>query len=317
MTSIENCEDFIARSRRGVLSALEERQFRELLERSLEARLLYEAGNAFERESSVMPGDDARLERIIRKLHSGSKRRRVHTLARGTGVGVILGLIVVGAAAAAVNYSKGLTTPPEPAPAPSSANASRGARHPAPFKPSTASSSVTPEASSGASAELPVHVPASPKPVAAPALPREAQSARANPSSIGRFEDVVEPAAPAATPSDLFSEANRARVQGDVAHALAVYGRLLGEFSTSREAQAARISAGMLHLQQGHTKQALQEFQTYVANGGPMMAEALWGEARAWAALEQPENERQALSRIVLQYPQSAYAASARARLSR
>src|SRR5512138_1981230 len=100
----DHCEDWIARAKRGGLSETEQRQFRELLASSLEARLLYEAGCAFDRESCVEAGDDARLERIARKLQKRHRGLRLQT--RSLTLGVAAAIFVAGAAVGAVSYSK-------------------------------------------------------------------------------------------------------------------------------------------------------------------------------------------------------------------
>src|SRR5512147_1939291 len=102
----EYCEDWIVRAKRGGLSETEQRQFRDLLASSLEARLLYEASCAFDRESCVVAGDDARLERIARQLQKRHRswRRRIPT--RSLGLGVAAALLIAGTAVGAASYSK-------------------------------------------------------------------------------------------------------------------------------------------------------------------------------------------------------------------
>lgn len=57
-------EDLLIRARRGTLDSDEERQLSLALEGSVELRLLFEAGREFDRESPVVRGDEALLERL-------------------------------------------------------------------------------------------------------------------------------------------------------------------------------------------------------------------------------------------------------------
>ena len=341
-SSRDGCEDWVARARRGGLSAAEHRQFRELLESSLEARLLYEASCAFDRDSCVVAGDDARLERIARRLQQRQRRHQRWVPVRTLSLGVAAGLLVAGVAVGAVSYSKVLRAGMAPAPVASAiervkvAAAARSAVasvEPAPVvapsQPDEASVESTGMAeSTGLSHIERLQAPMLPgdrTPVAATrplaSIPAAAPSVeplvppRTGNHATGRFDDVVEVPVPATSALSLFTEANRARVQGDTAVAVARYERLISEFALSRVALVARISLGMLYLQQGRARQALEQFQTYASSSGPLMAEALWGEAQASRALGQRAHERGALQRIVQEYPQSAYAGAAQSRL--
>jgi TolA-binding protein len=323
-TLFENCEDWIVRAKRGGLSESEQLQFRELLERSIEARLLYEADCAFDREAAVLPGDDARLEQIARRLQKRPRRQPL-LARRGVRLLAAAGLLVAGAAVGAINYARDLRTDSSRSPRASTA---QGATRTPVHDGSTAAgipavSNAKPERVE-AETPLPSMLPARPASTDSPAtgaispIPRVAHEKGAPPSqsAIGRFEDLVEPPAERETAASLFSEGNRARVRGDARRAIVQYERLLSQFSSSREAQAARLSLGVLYLNGGQPRRALHQFETYRSSAGPLTAECLWGEAEAWNALGQPENERRALARIVQEFPQSAYAAGARTRLS-
>jgi len=324
----DNCEDWIIRAKRGGLSESEQRQFRELLAASIEARLLYEASCVFDRESCVMPGDDARLERMARQLQKRHWRRRRWVPIRSLSFGVVAAILVAGAAVGAVNYSRSLRIAlgrTRVATAVASQKARAAQRPvvksdlPAPTPVPDSSERVEPKQvplsqgvqSSGTAQHLPTTI-ATTDGAQGDLEPSLLRSNRAT----GRFDDVAELPASSTTPLTLFVEANRARVQGATARAVAQYERLLSEFPLSREAWAARISIGMLYLQQGHPRQALQQFQAYQSNAGPLAAEALWGEAQALRVLGQGQDERRALERIVRDYPQSAYVPAAQSRLS-
>ena len=332
----DNYEDWIARDKRGGLSENEQRELREFIAGSLDARLLYTATHAFDRESYVVAGDDALIERIARQAQKRHRRSRVPV--RSLSFGVAAGLLVAGAAVGAVGYSKLVSKVSEPAPR------SAGIAQPKP--------QVT--KLSAAKRDEPVAIPESsgrPQPPQVP-LAASSQSSGASQrlapaksstkqevenseplSSTGRFDNTVDlPLLPSisttdqsgevaklpaekATPLSLFAMANQARVQGYTAQAVAEYEQLILTYPSSREAFAARISLGMLYLQRGQARQALEQFRTYGMSAGPLTADALWGEAQALRALGHGQEERQALERIVRDHPQSAYAQTAQARL--
>lgn len=326
----DNCEDWIVRAKRGGLSESEQRQFRELLASSSEARLLYEAGRAFDRESHVMPGDEARLERIAHRMQKRRLLRQRRLPIRALSLGVAAALLVAGAAVGAVNYSRlWRADAARSAQARTAATRSTSAATTRSLKNVGAASPVAPvprespepaPALAPPGAQLTNATRALPLAQALPApganltsesqpLPTAPASARAiiegsqpsHPTSVAtaRFED-ERPLSPVTQEaSSLFTDANRARVRGDAALAAAQYERLIGQFPRSREALAARLSLGMLYLQQGRASQALAQFQTYLATSGPLVAEALWGEAQALHGLGQIQDERRALERIV------------------
>src|SRR5690349_4715267 len=62
--------DLLALARRGELASSDERRLRDLLATSAEARALYDAGRAFDREASVMAGDDERIERLVDQVQA-------------------------------------------------------------------------------------------------------------------------------------------------------------------------------------------------------------------------------------------------------
>ena len=75
-------EDMLARARRGTLEPEEQRELRELLAESSEARLLFDAGSVFDREAVVLPGDDLRVEKMIRAVRARDARRRPRAMLR-------------------------------------------------------------------------------------------------------------------------------------------------------------------------------------------------------------------------------------------
>ena len=329
-------DDLLARARRAPLSEAEERRLRELLASSSESRLLYEAGCAFDREAPVQAGDDARLERMLSAVENrhapashapAPGRTQPKRLGRALATGLFLGT----AAVAAVELSRALLMPGHAgngrSAAPPSSSAAlppavRGAKSPfapptdgelsdAPSTPIASAPAIAPSVHAAAPAERPV----APAERTAPEL----AAPLAPPSAFGsaRFEAVPEP--PAVRPSaiELFSAANRARVAGDAALAIATYRRLEAEYPSSSEAVTARLSLGMLHLQSGAPALALEQFRAYrSATRGPGLAEALFGEARALGRLGRRDEERALLRELLEKFPRSAYASAAQKRLA-
>jgi TolA-binding protein len=317
-------DDLLARARRAPLSEAEERRLRELLGSSVESRLLYEAGCAFDREAPVQAGDDARLEHMLRQVEKRTQlapRRPPQRLGRALAMGLLLGT----AAVAAVELGQVVFTPGHAgdvrtAAAPSVAAPAASARPPAPVQ----NELVHPEATSTPSAVVPAPsaravrtapgrraVPADTSALApAPTPPpEEIESRQAEPTPA-----VPEGARP--TASQLFSQANRARVAGELDSAISTYRRLELEYPQSSEAVTARLSLGMLYLQNGAAERALEQFKAYRAVAhGPALAEALFGEARALERLGRRDEERARLRELLEKFPRSAYAAAARKRL--
>src|SRR6185503_8782686 len=99
----------------------------------------------------------------------------------------------------------------------------------------------------------------------------------------------------APTAPELFSAANQARVRGDLTEAIRITRDLVDHFPDSAEAQASRVSLGMLYLQTQQPALALPEFRH---GGDSRTAEAMWGECQALRALGQGDEERSALKAL-------------------
>jgi TolA-binding protein len=125
--------------------------------------------------------------------------------------------------------------------------------------------------------------------------------------------------APPATAEELYRSANEARRGGQPAQAVARYRRLQRQFPGSGEARLSHVSLGRLLLQRGSAAAALAQFDAYLAggNGQRLAAEALFGRGRALQALGRRTEEVQNWSRLIGQYPDSAYADHANRRLER
>jgi hypothetical protein len=163
-------------------------------------------------------------------------------------------------------------------------------------------------------------VPVSPEPASS-----EAQTNSPTPTMI-RFDDAAAPSASGASsgapgkfksPSQLFADANQARVRGDTRAALAISQLLEETFPNSTEGITTHLSLGVLYLQLEQPTLALQEFKIYRHIGqSELMAEALWGEEQAYQKLGQPSEERPVLEELLQNYPHSVYAAAAEQRLA-
>ena len=263
------------------------------------------AGRGFDGEADVLPGDEERVERIERAV---SKRYAARPLARPRVrrfvAGAAGGIFAVGVAFAAfrgVGAGDG-TKPVGSAP---------------PGKSVAGLSTAVPTASTRSVESVP-SVASAPSVVSAPLAPLTSGmphvAARASAPSILEQALPVDVNATAAT---LFVAANRARVAGNTAQALALSQQLLARFPRSAEASSTHLSLGMLRLQQGQAMQALAEFQAYEAQGsGDAMAEALWGKAQALRALGRSKEEMETLHELLRKFPRAAYAAAAQKRLA-
>jgi TolA-binding protein len=117
--------------------------------------------------------------------------------------------------------------------------------------------------------------------------------------------------------SELFADANQARIKGDLPGAVAISQQLEATFPNSNEGITTHLSLGVLYLQQGNPTLALQELKIYRHIGSSaMMAEALWGEEQSLQQLGRPSEERAVLEELSQNYPRSAYAAAAEKRLA-
>ncbi|HMI93488.1 MAG TPA: hypothetical protein VK509_19080, partial [Polyangiales bacterium] len=135
----------------------------------------------------------------------------------------------------------------------------------------------------------------------------------------------VEPARSAGTrpghsrsAAELFAAANLARREREPAAAVRLYRELARVHPRSEEAQVARVALGRLLLDRvGDARGALREFDAYLA--GPaqraLREDAAIGKALALGRLGRAREERAAWKALLAEFPASAYAERARARL--
>jgi TolA-binding protein len=212
-------------------------------------------------------------------------------------------LLVGGAAAAAMGLSETRwvvlpATPSAPADtSPTSANNVKGHR-----------AAVAAVVAADVPEPTPVEAPADPV-VAAPAAPAVA------PSRPLRAAPVAAPAV-VIGPAELFDTATEARRRSDYGRSLDLDRELEQRYPTSSEAQVSRAIVGRLLLDRGDPTGALAKFDSYLAaGGGDLGEEAMVGRATALDRLGKADEATRAWSALVAAFPDSPYAARARARL--
>jgi hypothetical protein len=319
-------EDLITQARRGQLSHDGEAELRLRLLGSAEARLLYAAGQGFDRESSVLPGDEELAERFVARALARRVPRRsrwARALAAHVALGMLLGSSAAAAGWLAAREIVAREARELPARLPETArraerarvhpaHAPGSAREPPPRSEASGAFSVERDAARGSAQNTLSFGPAAAPPPKGRTL--EAKGGHAEVPPV-RAEGQVEPACDA-----LFAAANAARREGAIEHALELYGALQSGCARSPEAHQAALTRGMLELERGHSVEALRQFDGYVQRSGRqdgLLADAHWGRARALAELHRPEEERAAIETLLAIAPSSAYAEAARRRLVR
>jgi TolA-binding protein len=116
----------------------------------------------------------------------------------------------------------------------------------------------------------------------------------------------------------MLRQASNARRSGDAARATRLYRSLQHDFPDSSEAVLSSVALGGLLLEQRSPRSALIEFDAYLGSsrGGELVPEALYGRARALAALGDRQEERRTWQRLLTDFPGSAYGPWARRRLA-
>jgi TolA-binding protein len=297
-------EDLLEKEARGSLEASErtrldahiahckacrmERQLRADFAEELEADVALERviGLGIERASLVPP---ARESIVVLRAPRRRRHRAVWLLAAAA-------LLVGGAAAAAIGIREGRWATPVAAPA-----------APAP------ESAPDPAHATAHRSAAPVDV-AESEPVVATSEPVVAVTAP--PVAAPRPAHTVSVAAPVVGPAELFDTASDARRRGDYGRVLDVDRELEQRYPTSREAQVCRAIVGRLLLDRGDPAGAIAKFDSYLASGaGDLGEEAMAGRAMALDRLGKSDDASRAWAALAAAFPNSAYAARARARL--
>jgi TolA-binding protein len=305
--------DLLALARRGELSVADQRRLRDLLASSPEARLLYEAGCAFDREAPVQPGDDALVDRIERRVQARLKPSTTGARRRWIAGACIVAAVVATSAVAASVVRRSHQAPVLPSAPPTAPPAPVLGT---PEMPVTSTVTPTDSAAASAAVSAPASVPTS-VPVSATASPPPPVPTRPAPASV-EPTPAPGPAQPdIPSPHALFAAANQARVSGDRAEAIRLSRQLVSLYPSSSEALTAHLSLGMMYLQGGNARLALDEFRAYrKLSPRGAGAEPLWGESQALHQLGRTAEERATLTELLASYPQSAYSDAARKRLA-
>jgi TolA-binding protein len=281
----DSIDDLSALSRRGELDETEQRRLKLGLESSFESRLLHRAGLELDEDGSVLPGDDALAERVSRRVLERVTPARAARRRRFVPWAVAAAVACVAAGAAAGNFVdfRALTF---------SFGTPAKLSEPAPKK-------RAPAAATPVAAAQPAPVAPAPEPVA-PVAPSH------KPAAID-----------SGTAAELFASAASARRKGKAQEAIVLYDTLQSRFPGSAESNAADMALGMLRLQRGAPRSALDHFRRYLATNprAELAPEALWGQAQALSALGRAEEAKKSFAALIERYPDSTYAAGARAKL--
>jgi len=156
------------------------------------------------------------------------------------------------------------------------------------------------------------------RPARTPITPREPPPETAGPGSEAA---AIERPAPASAPraAELFAQANARRREGEPRRARGLYRQLQQLHPRSPEALVSHVSLGRVHLELAEARDALGQFERYLAKlpRGPLAEEALFGKASALQRLGDAAAERRTWQALLSVYPSSVYADRARHRLGR
>lgn len=283
----DSVEDLIALSRRSELDAAERRRLELTLASSSEARLLHRAGLELDEAGSILPGDDALAERVKRRVMARvlpaapARRRRFVPWA----IAAAVACVALAASGTVAGYRplRGMFSTPAAPPPPAR-----------------------------------LHQMAPRAPVVAPPAALAAEGAKA--SSAPAPAPVSAKSAPvvdASSAGQLFANAASARRRGKAQEAMLLYDALQSRFPASAEANAADMALGMLRLQRGSSRSALEHFTRYLARNprAELACDALWGKAQALSGLARGAEARRSYQSLLERCPDSTYAAAARSKL--
>lgn len=159
-------------------------------------------------------------------------------------------------------------------------------------------------------------VAASPPVVSAEPTPSSDAPAAAEPSRAATVPAAQPPVPPPETAASLFDAESEARRRGDGARLLQLHAQLVARYPQSREAQVSRMMVARMLLDRGDAAGALASFDAYLrAGSGELREDAMAGRATALDRLGRTDEARRAWGALLDQYPSTAYAAHARARV--
>jgi TolA-binding protein len=290
--------DLVLRERRGALSRDERIRLDAHLSTCASCRLEQCVGADFDAVGAVRPGDDrldAQLADAVARRLAAARGERPRAPRRAALAASVL-LVAAGAAASTAWVRRDR---PQPAPAPPVAVAA------APVVP-IAQPNPAPEATNPALLDA-----LSPEPGAA--SPPAASSARA---TMARAEPPPPSPLAGEGAASLFESANTARRRNRFTEALSLYDELQRRYPASTEAHVSHVSLGRMLLERGLWADAVPQLDKYLAAGGTLSPEALFGKARALDALGRRGDATATWQKLLAGYPESVYAPQARERLS-
>jgi len=284
-------DDLLARSRRAALADGEREALQAHLGGCPACRMVATLGEDFDRVSTTRPRDERLVARIAHRatqvsLSSAPRRfgpsngqllSLVSAIAIGMGGGALLTSSFV------VDSPRFIVPPPTVA-----------GRLPAPPR-----VVVLPPLQAPRSPALePVPTPAVAPPLAS--AERTARHPRVTPLSA----------------SALFAKANETRREGSGEESISLYRQLQRLYPRSPEAKVSHLSlANLLLANTRRADQALPQFDAYLASGGALEEEALYGRAQVLDKLARHNAERSAWQELLSRFPDSVYASKARHRL--
>lgn len=273
--------DLLLQERKGQLNAAEQQELEAALGGSPTLQLAAQAHRGFEELGAYEPRDDERCEDIARAVRARlgwSAEPRPERARPRRGQAAVLALVfAAGAAAASVATWK---------------LASRGdsaalVSWPSPIKPRAAAPLRAPLA----------NMPAEPT--------DQAEGTEVAPRSAA---PAPEPAAPKVSDERLFEQAAELKGAGKWPAAQALYERLLREYPASKYAPSCVMTLGKRALAEGKAEAALSWFRRYQALRGPLLAEAMWGEAEALGRLGRQPERAKVMAVLSKRFPLSPYA---------
>lgn len=159
-------------------------------------------------------------------------------------------------------------------------------------------------------------------PKSEPSAPAAPSSAAAIPSGRAEFPPVAgetpeSPEVAASEAANLFTEASRARRDGNTGRAVTLYRQLEHDYPSSPESQVSVALLAKLLLDRGDPEAAAADYDRYLHEGSPVLgAEALVGRARALEQLGKLDAAAAAWRAVEQRFPGTVHARLAAARLA-
>jgi len=294
--------DLVAKERRGELSPLERRALAVHLARCPSCRAWQRIGQDFDRDAQVTTND----ELVVRRITEGIQLSSIGPLVRPVPASraarprvfrwlPFAALTTTAAAAAAV---AGWLMSREMPPPEVQMALTRG------VAPTASTPNCNPASSTNITSNQEQRLPDT--------LARDSVRLPTRPAPVASIVPVERESA-----LSLYREASQSRRSGDVARSISIFRRLQQVFPHSPEAHLSNVALGGALLESGSAREALLQFDRYLAASAnkSLSAEALYGRARTLGALHQRAEERAAWLRLSQQFPGSPYSATAARRL--